>query len=97
MKPSKEQIGLAGMKLSQDSGSTPTLNVCRFPSESRLNKKILSEEAWFSFLREWQSWKLQWEPFFSNQLLLSVNFESRSGSRQKCSLKNSVVGGGGQI
>ena len=26
-------------------------------------RKVLTKETWFSLVREWKSWKLQWEPF----------------------------------
>ena len=50
----------------------------------RHERNVLTEETWFSLLREWKSWKLQWELFSARQqVLLSKNFHSRPGCRQK--------------
>ena len=47
-------------------------------------RKVLTKETWFPLLREWKSWKLQWEQFLPlNQGLLSKNFHSRPGCRRK--------------
>ena len=47
-------------------------------SEPRSERKVLSKEAWFSLLREWKSWKLQWEQFLPwRQVLFSKNYHLR--------------------
>ena len=49
---------------SQDPDSTPNPTSDDFPSDSGCENWILSKETWFSLLREWKSWKLQWEQQF---------------------------------
>ena len=56
-------------------------------SEPGTERKVLTKETWFSWLREWKSWKLQWEQFCPDQVLLSKNFHSRPGCRWKIRTK----------
>ena len=57
-------------------------------------RKVLTKETWFSLLSEWKSWKLPWEQFLPDQVLLSKNFHSRPDCRREYLVRNSGVGGG---
>ena len=76
-----------GMCQESDSGSffhphPPSLLILL--SELGSERKVLSEETWFSLVREWKSWKLQWKQLQPRSgSRQNKNFLPRPGRRQK--------------
>ena len=59
-------------------------------------REVLTKETWFSLLREWKSWKLQWEQFLARpgSALVRISIRDLVADGKSLVRNSGVVGGG---